>query len=120
MCSRQIKFGRTALPFLCLTGERQASNPGSKEAEAAKKILLVGDSKSLRLTMERAMVRVGYAVCSADDGEQALQMALLQSPDLILLDMLLPKISGQEVLRILKKDAATAEVPVVDLTGLSA
>lgn len=84
------------------------------------KILLVEDSKFLRLTMERAMSRAGYAVSTAADGEQAIQMALVGHPDLILLDMLLPKIPGQEVLRILKKDAATVDIPVVVLSGLSA
>src|SRR5579864_2577386 len=83
------------------------------------KILLVEDSKFLRLATERALVHAGYEVSSAGDGEQALVMAREKLPDLILLDMLLPKMGGPEVLRALKKDRATAEIPVVVLTGLS-
>ena len=83
------------------------------------KILLVEDSKFLRLATERALVHAGYEVSSAGDGEQALVMAREKLPDLILLDMLLPKMGGPEVLRALKKDAATAEIPVVVLTGMS-
>ena len=54
------------------------------------KILLVEDSKFLRLTAERALARAGYEVSSAADGEEALRMAREKLPDLILLDMLLP------------------------------
>ena len=83
------------------------------------RILLVDDSKFLRLATERALARAGYEVITATDGEQALQTAREKQPNLILLDMLLPKISGPEVLKALKKDAITAKIPVVVFTGLS-
>ncbi len=83
------------------------------------KILLVEDSKFLRLATERSLVRAGYQVSTAIDGDQALQMAQEQIPDLILLDMLLPKMTGPDVLHALKKDPRTAGIPVVVCTGLS-
>jgi CheY-like chemotaxis protein len=83
------------------------------------KILLVDDSKFLRLATERALARAGYEVSTAADGEGALQVAREKMPDLILLDMLLPKMPGPEVLKALKKDPATAGIAVVVLTGLS-
>jgi CheY-like chemotaxis protein len=83
------------------------------------KILLVEDSKFLRISTERALARAGYAVSTAIDGEEAVQFARERLPDLILLDMLLPKMSGPDVLKALKKDPATSEIPVVVLTGLS-
>jgi CheY-like chemotaxis protein len=83
------------------------------------KILLVDDSKFLRLATERALARAGYDVSSATDGEQALEKAKGLRPDLILLDMLLPKLPGPEVLKALKKDPKTADIPVVAFTGLS-
>lgn len=86
---------------------------------AMTKILLVDDSKFLRLATERALMRAGYEVQTADDGEHALEVAHQQRPDLILLDMLLPKVSGQDVLRALKNDPATASIAVIVLTGLS-
>jgi CheY-like chemotaxis protein len=86
---------------------------------AMMKILLVEDSKFLRLATERALVRAGYEVSSAGDGEQALRLAREKSPDLMLLDMLLPKMAGLDVLKALKRDPATARIPVVVLTGLS-
>lgn len=84
-----------------------------------KKILLVEDSKFLRLAMERALVRAGYELCSAADGEEALRTAQVKLPDLILLDMLLPKMSGLDVLKALKKDATTKAIPVVVISGMT-
>jgi CheY-like chemotaxis protein len=83
------------------------------------KILLAEDSKFLRLTTERALARAGYEMSSAADGEEALRLAREKLPDLILLDMLLPKMSGPEVLMALKKDPLTKGIPVVVMTGLS-
>ncbi|MFZ3276900.1 MAG: response regulator [Candidatus Sulfotelmatobacter sp.] len=83
------------------------------------KILLVDDSKFLRLTAERALARAGYEVSSATDGEKALRMAREELPDLILMDILLPKMSGRDVLLALKQDPLTKEIPVVVMTGLS-
>ena len=83
------------------------------------KILLVDDSKFLRLATERALARAGYDVCTATDGEHALELAREKGPDLILLDMLLPKMTGPEVLKALKNDPVTAGIAVVVFTGLS-
>jgi len=83
------------------------------------KILLVDDSKFLRLATERALSRAGYEVSTANDGERALEIARENKPDVILLDMLLPKMTGPDVLKALKKDPATAGIAVVVLTGLS-
>lgn len=83
------------------------------------KILLVEDSKFLRMATERALARAGYTVVTATDGLQALEMAQRERPNLILLDMLLPKMPGPDVLKALKKDPATAGIAVVAYTGLS-
>lgn len=83
------------------------------------KILLVDDSRFLRRASEMALGRAGYEVVTAGDGEEALKIAQGQIPNLILLDMMLPKLSGLEVLRALKLDAATKDIPVIVLTALS-
>ncbi len=83
------------------------------------KILLIEDSKTIRRENESALQNAGYEVICAEDGESALQMAQEQHPDLVLLDMILPRMSGPEVLKHLKSEPATAEIPVVVLSSLS-
>jgi len=83
------------------------------------KILLVEDSKFLRLATERALARAGYEMSSASDGDEALEMAHTKMPDLILLDMLLPKMSGIDVLKALKRDPMTKAIPVVVISGMA-
>ena len=83
------------------------------------KILLVEDSKFLSVATERALLRHGHQVLCAADGEEALRVALAQAPDLILLDMMLPKMTGPDVLKALKSSPATRAIPVMVLTSLS-
>jgi len=84
-----------------------------------KSILVVEDSRFLRLANERALVRAGYSVVTAADGEEGLRMAGQNVPDLILLDMMLPKLGGPEVLQALRQEPRTAQVPVIVLSSLS-
>jgi CheY-like chemotaxis protein len=83
------------------------------------KILLVDDSKFLRMATERALARAGYQVSTAEDGPSVLERAKREKPDVILLDMLLPKMTGPEVLKALKSDPVTTGIAVVVFTGLS-
>jgi CheY-like chemotaxis protein len=89
------------------------------KAKLMIKILLVEDSKFLRVATERALARAGYKVSCAIDGEEVLRVAREKIPDLILLDMMLPKMSGPDVLMALKKDPLTQPIPVVVMTAMS-
>ena len=82
-------------------------------------ILLVEDSKFLRVAMERVLARAGYTVVSVGDGDEVWRIAANRLPDLIILDMLLPKLSGPEVLRSLKQNVLTAQIPIVVCSSLS-
>lgn len=82
-------------------------------------ILLVEDSKPVRNANERILSKAGYQVLVADDGEEAVHTAQQSIPDVILLDLMLPKMGGQEVLQVLKRSPATAHIPVIVLTSLS-
>jgi DNA-binding response OmpR family regulator len=82
------------------------------------KILLIEDSKFQRVANGRALVKAGYDVIHAGDGEEGLRSARENMPDLILLDMMLPKLSGVDVLRALKADALVKHIPVIVLSGL--
>jgi len=83
------------------------------------KILLVDDSRPIRTENQHALAEAGYEVICAEDGESALQLAQTMQPDLILLDLILPKMSGPDVLEHLKQDVKTAKIPVVVLSSLS-
>jgi CheY-like chemotaxis protein len=82
------------------------------------RILLAEDDRFLRKAAEATLTRNGYTVLAAADGEQALQMAKAQLPDLVLLDLIMPKLQGFEVLRELKADPVTAQIPVIVLSNL--
>ena len=82
-------------------------------------ILLVEDSKFLRIATERALTKAGYQVICAGDGEEAVNLAISRIPDVVLLDMMLPKLSGPEVLAALKKNPQTLQIPVLVLSSLS-
>jgi CheY-like chemotaxis protein len=84
-----------------------------------KTLLVIEDSKFLRIANERMLTKEGYNVIGAGDGEEALSMARDNSPDLIILDMMLPKLGGPEVLRALKANSLTSQIPVVVLSSLS-
>jgi CheY-like chemotaxis protein len=86
--------------------------------EQPKRILLAEDDRFLRKAAEATLRRHGFAVSAAVDGEEALRMARVEGPDLILLDLIMPKLQGFEVLRILKQDPATSQIPVVVLSNL--
>ena len=87
-------------------------------AEPTRRILLAEDDRFLRKAAETALKRQGFTVLAAVDGEEALRMARAESPDLVLLDLIMPKLQGFEVLRALKADAATAAIPVIILSNL--
>ena len=82
-------------------------------------VLLVEDSKFQKLTNERMLHKAGYTVLTAADGEEALRLAREKVPDIVLLDMLLPKLGGREVMLALRADAPTARIPVLFFSGLS-
>ena len=81
-------------------------------------VLLVEDSKIQKLTNERILLKAGYSVLNAEDGEEAIRLAQEKIPDIVLLDMLLPKLGGAEVIRALKGNLATAGIPVLVLSSL--
>ena len=82
-------------------------------------VLLVEDSKFQKLANERMLNKAGYTVLTASDGEEALRLAREKKPDVVLLDMLLPKLGGREVMAALRGDPPTAHIPVLFFSGLS-
>lgn len=87
-------------------------------AEGGKRILLAEDDRFLRKAAEATLKQHGFDVLTATDGEEALRLARAERPDLILLDLIMPKLQGFEALRALKADPATRAIPVIVLSNL--
>ena len=88
-------------------------------ATTGKRILLVEDDRFLRRACEASLRQRGFTVATAADGEEALRSVKAERPDLILLDMLMPKLSGIEVLRALRGDETTRDIRVLVLSNSS-
>ena len=87
-------------------------------AEQGKSILLVDDDLTLREMYAERLKAEGFSVETARDGEEALKKASDLNPNIILLDIMMPKLNGLEVLKQLKDRAETKEIPVIVLTAL--
>jgi CheY-like chemotaxis protein len=81
-------------------------------------VLLIDDNVLFQITFRKILSVAGYAVQLASNGDKGLRMALNNAPDIIVLNMLLPKLGGIEVLRALKQYAGTRHIPVIALNGL--
>jgi two-component system cell cycle response regulator DivK len=81
------------------------------------KILLVEDNEMNRDMLSRRLVRNGFTVAIAVDGQQGVEMATSERPDVILMDMSLPVMDGWEATRRIKADPATRAIPVIALTA---
>ena len=85
----------------------------------ARRVLLVEDDRFLRRACEISLRQRGFAVTTAADGEEALRKVRAEVPDLILLDLLMPKMTGTEVLKALRAEEATKEIRVLILSNSS-
>ena len=83
-----------------------------------KKILIIEDESALQKTLGDSLSQQGYQPISALDGEIGLKLAQSKNPDLILLDLILPKMHGFDVLKKIRENPATKETPVIVLTNL--
>jgi two-component system, response regulator len=87
------------------------------DGELMAKILLVEDNEMNRDMLSRRLIRKGFDVVMAVDGEQAIALAQSELPDLILMDMSLPVIDGWEATRRVKSTDGTSKIPIIALTA---
>lgn len=83
-----------------------------------QKILIIDDNQSLRDALRDGLTSVGFEVIEATDGDEGLAAAYTNKPDLILLDIMMPKMNGYQVLKLLRADAWGKDVKVLLLTSL--
>lgn len=89
----------------------------AKVEQDTKRILVVDDEEDLIIMVSKALRYKGYEVITANDGQEGLEKAKTQKPDLIVLDLMLPWINGYKVCGLLKKDTRYTKVPVILLTA---
>ena len=85
---------------------------------ASKRILIIDDTKDILMVVSRRLQSWGYEPLTAASGEEGLRIAEAKVPDLILLDIMMPKMKGREVCARLKANPKTQQIPVVFLTAL--
>ncbi len=83
----------------------------------ARKILVVDDERHIVRLVQVNLEKVGYQVLTAYDGVEALEQVAKESPDMIILDVMMPRMDGFEVLKKLQADAKTRDIPVIMLTA---
>jgi DNA-binding response OmpR family regulator len=83
----------------------------------AKKILIIDDEPNLVVLLEARLKTQGYEILTAYDGQSGLEMAKKHKPDLIILDLMLPKIDGHKVCGLLKNDTRYAKIPIILFTA---
>jgi DNA-binding response OmpR family regulator len=83
------------------------------------RILIVDDSQEFRMMVERMLQHAGYETICAVDGEDGLRQTIVEHPDLILLDYMMPGMNGAEVFRELRENQNTAPIPVIMITAFS-
>ena len=82
-----------------------------------KRVLIVEDEAAVQVTLKARLEAIGYETLSACDGDEGLRMAREEEPDLIILDVMLPKMDGLGVCRLLKSDQRYRHIPVLVLSG---
>lgn len=83
-----------------------------------KEILIVDDDKIILRTLEKILLRTGYSVIPLSLGREAIKIAKDRSPDLIILDIMMPDMDGGDVAHVLKNDPETRDIPIIFLSSL--
>ncbi|HEX7370264.1 MAG TPA: response regulator [Rhodanobacteraceae bacterium] len=97
--------------------ERERRSIERIRASVGARVLVVDDSATIRAVLGKMLAQDGYEVLKAEDGENAVEIAQTQFPDLIFLDIVLPGISGFAVLRSLRRDSRTRTTPIIMMSG---
>jgi len=97
------------------TRDRRTSTRHEKAGDST--ILVVDDSKTIVFTLKKILEQDGYSTLVASNGKEAIHMARKHSPDLILMDVIMPGINGFRATRMLKSDESTADIPIIMMSG---
>jgi len=96
-----------------------SAEPKLQSQELQPRILVVEDDPDLRKILRAVLLREGYTVDTAGDGEEGLAIIETEQPDLLLLDVMMPRMDGKELCRLLKANSRTSQIPIIMLTAMS-
>ena len=99
------------------TDQRERRRLPRIDARPGTRVLLIDDSTTIIAVLSKMLRSAGYGVLSALNAEDGIEIARAERPELIFLDIVLPGISGFEALRVLRRDEATREIPVILISG---
>jgi chemosensory pili system protein ChpA (sensor histidine kinase/response regulator) len=111
---------RTDVQTFDPNAERRVARPTTPAVAARPLVLVVDDSLTVRKITSRLLTREGFDVLTAKDGIDALQVLTEQTPDVILLDIEMPRMDGFEFTKTIKADAKHAHVPIIMITSRTA
>jgi twitching motility two-component system response regulator PilG len=94
-----------------------AAGAGTDNASALAKIMVIDDSQTIRKTAETLLVKEGYAVITAADGFEALAKVADHEPDLIFIDIMMPRLDGYQACALIKNNARYSKTPVIMLSS---
>jgi twitching motility two-component system response regulator PilH len=100
-----------------LGGQSERRQRPRVQAQAGASVLVVDDSPTIRAVLAKMLIQDGYSVLRAEDGEQAMELARNEQPALIFLDIVLPGKNGFMVLRALRHDERTRDIPIIMISG---
>lgn len=103
--------------FRRLLGDSDRRERERVQARSGTRMLVVDDSPTIRAVLAKMLIQDGYTVLKAADGESALDVARQEQPDLVFLDIVLPGMNGFAVLRALRRDERTRDIPIVMISG---
>jgi len=98
-------------------GETGGSGVSSADKNAGAKVMVIDDSQTIRRTAETLLAREGYAVITASDGYEALGKIVDQRPDVIFIDIMMPRLDGYQVCALIKGNPQFAGTPVIMLSS---
>jgi len=103
--------------FTRKSGSRDRRARARQDSSNRQTILVVDDSKTIVFTLKKILEQDGYSTLVASNGKEAIHMARKHSPDLILMDVIMPGINGFRATRMLKSDESTSDIPIIMMSG---
>lgn len=103
--------------FAKKTGLRERRNKPRYQPASNATILVVDDSRTILFTLKKLLEQDGYSILVASDGVEAIDMARSHSPNLILMDVIMPRINGFRATKMLRNDDLTADIPIIMMSA---